>query len=138
MMKAWTIFWFALFCLQNTKDVFLSIHTMKMRKHFSMISIIIALFLIAIKAFLDIKSYYSLVQTLDVSQSEVIEPTVLAIGVNINLIYIALIIAGLFLAFLGCFYKNKFCILSVALNLFATAYSMASGFILLYFYPWLA
>ncbi len=96
---------------------------MKVGKHLSLISILVASIFIIKKAFFDIETYRILTTELESGNGD-IQPTLVAGGIKVAILYLIPISISLILSVIGMRRKNKFGKSGVILNLIAIVYHL--------------
>lgn len=96
---------------------------MKIGKHLSFISILIASFFIVKKAFFDLEIYRILATELESGNGDM-QPTLIAGGIKVAILYLIPISISLILSVIGMKRKNKFGKIGLSLNLIAIVYNL--------------
>ncbi|MDG4716747.1 hypothetical protein [Winogradskyella marincola] len=94
---------------------------MKIGKHLSLISILITSFFIIKKAFLDLETYRIITTELESGNGDM-QPTLVAGGIKVALLYLIPMLISLILSIIGMKRKNRFYKIGLILNIITIVY----------------
>ncbi len=94
---------------------------MRIGKHLSLISVLIALFFIIKKAFFDLETYKLITSELESGNGDM-QPSLVAGGIKVTLLYLIPMLISLILSIIGMKRKNRFDKIGLILNIITIIY----------------